>query len=133
MAQFLHVAGSLLLVMLPVQGRGQVFGVMFRAGGRALGSPACAGASMFTAYMVAPDADQRGQCAGHHGRWGPDDGAVRPHLHWSPHGAHRTWAAILVAGAALPGCTDRKWRGGQLAGTWWPCVPVCGATNWTVV
>jgi drug/metabolite transporter (DMT)-like permease len=45
----------------------------------------------------------------------------------------RTWVAIFVAGAGIAYMYGDQFAGGQLAGTLVAlCVPIAGATNWTV-
>lgn len=45
----------------------------------------------------------------------------------------RTWVAIFVAGAGIAYMYGAQFAGGQLAGTLVAlCVPIAGATNWTV-
>lgn len=46
---------------------------------------------------------------------------------------HRTWVAIVVAGAGIAYMYGAQLAGGQLLGTIVAlCVPIAGATNWTV-
>lgn len=123
-------AGTLLLVLPVLRGR-QVFGVMFRAGGAFWLSGVC-WSIMFTAYMVALTLTSVGNVLVTMAL-GPLMTALIARIFIGHRIAARTWAAILVAGGGIAYMYASQVQGGQLAGTLVAlCVPIAGATNWTV-
>lgn len=123
-------AGTLLLVLPVLRGR-QVFGVMFRAG-RAFWLSGVCWSVMFTAYMVALTLTSVGNVLVTMAL-GPLMTALIARIFIGHRIAARTWAAILVAGGGIAYMYASQVQGGQLAGTLVAlCVPIAGATNWTV-
>ena len=120
-----------LLVMLPlVRGR-QVFARMRHAGSAFWLSGLC-WSVMFTAYMVALTLTSVGNVLVTMSL-GPLMTALMARIFIGHRIPARTWTAIAVAGAGIAYMYGSQVQAGQLVGTLVAlCVPIAGATNWTV-
>lgn len=120
-----------LLVILPLfQGRA-VFSKIVRAP-RAFWVSAVCWAVMFTAFMVALTLTSVGNVLVTMAL-GPLLTALVARIFIGHRIQARTWAAIVVAGAGIAYMYSAQIAGGALVGTLVAlCVPIAGATNWTV-
>ncbi|MBI2748464.1 MAG: DMT family transporter [Burkholderiales bacterium] len=120
-----------LLVLLPlVRGR-RVFADMRHAGAAFWLSGGC-WSVMFTAYMVALTLTSVGNVLITMSL-GPLMTALIARVFIGHRIPARTWTAITVAGAGIAYMYGAQLQGGQMLGTLIAlCVPIAGATNWTV-
>ncbi|MFO1262520.1 MAG: DMT family transporter [Rhodoferax sp.] len=121
---------TLLLVLPLVRGR-KVFTAMLGAG-RAFWLSGLCWSVMFTAYMVALTLTSVGNVLITMSL-GPLMTALIARIFIGHRIPIRTWVAIAVAGAGIAYMYGAQLQGGQMVGTLIAlCVPIAGATNWTV-
>ena len=121
---------TLLLVLPLVRGR-KVFSAMLGAG-RAFWLSGLCWSVMFTAYMVALTLTSVGNVLITMSL-GPLMTALIARIFIGHRIPIRTWVAIAVAGAGIAYMYGAQLQGGQMVGTLIAlCVPIAGATNWTV-
>lgn len=121
---------TLLLVLPLVRGR-QVFAAMLGAG-RAFWLSGLCWSVMFTAYMVALTLTSVGNVLITMAL-GPLMTALMARVFIGHRIPVRTWVAIAVAGAGIAYMYGAQLHSGQMVGTLIAlCVPLAGATNWTV-
>ncbi|MFZ2306880.1 MAG: DMT family transporter, partial [Rhodoferax sp.] len=120
-----------LLALLPVLRGRRVFADMRHAGMAFWLSGVC-WSVMFTAYMVALTLTSVGNVLVTMAL-GPLMTALMARVFIGHRIPARTWTAIAVAGAGIAYMYGSQVQGGQLVGTLVAlCVPIAGATNWTI-
>lgn len=120
-----------LLVLLPLLRGRRVFADMRHAGMAFWLSGVC-WSVMFTAYMVALTLTSVGNVLVTMAL-GPLMTALMARIFIGHRIPARTWTAIAVAGAGIAYMYGSQVQGGQLVGTLVAlCVPIAGATNWTI-
>ncbi len=120
-----------LLALLPLLRGRRVFADMRHAGAAFWLSGVC-WSVMFTAYMVALTLTSVGNVLVTMSL-GPLMTALIARIFIGHRIPARTWTAIAVAGAGIAYMYGSQVQGGQLVGTLVAlCVPIAGATNWTV-
>lgn len=120
-----------LLVLLPLLRGRRVFADMRHAGVAFWLSGVC-WSVMFTAYMVALTLTSVGNVLVTMAL-GPLMTALMARIFIGHRIPARTWTAIAVAGAGIAYMYGSQVQGGQLVGTLVAlCVPIAGATNWTI-
>lgn len=120
-----------LLVLLPLLRGRRVFADMRHAGLAFWLSGVC-WSVMFTAYMVALTLTSVGNVLVTMAL-GPLMTALMARIFIGHRIPARTWTAIAVAGAGIAYMYGSQVQGGQLVGTLVAlCVPIAGATNWTI-
>ncbi len=120
-----------LLVILPALRGGRVFADIRHAGAAFWVSGVC-WSVMFTAYMVALTLTSVANVLVTMSL-GPLMTALIARIFIGHRIPFRTWVAIIVAGSGIAYMYGAQLAGGQLVGTLVAlCVPIAGATNWTV-